>query len=112
MVYATGNGPHSATHGYGMNSGEIGLIFLSISVGVSISIVIYIAYLHFVFEPEIKTKGLGEPERRLIPALPATFLLPIGLFMFAWTGNSSPKIHWVCTFPPIHHIFSFPKLIF
>ncbi|KIV91153.1 hypothetical protein PV10_05725 [Exophiala mesophila] len=95
LVYGTGNGPHSATQGYGMNLGEIGLIFLSISVGVTIAIVIYITYLKKVFEPEIMTKGLGEPERRLIPALPATFLLPIGLFMFAWTGNSSPKIHWI-----------------
>lgn len=94
LVYATGN-PGSPTHGYNMNAGEIGLIFLSISVGVSIAIAIYVAYLHYVFEPEIRTIGLGEPERRLIPALPATFLLPIGLFLFAWTGNSSPKIHWI-----------------
>ncbi|OQV02071.1 hypothetical protein CLAIMM_07322 [Cladophialophora immunda] len=94
LVYATGN-PGKATHGYGMNGGEIGLIFLSISVGVSIAIAIYVLYLHFVFEPEIRTRGLGEPERRLIPALPASLLLPIGLFWFAWTGNSSPKIHWI-----------------
>ena len=94
LVYATGN-PSKATHGYGMNSGEIGLIFLSISVGVSIAIAIYVAYLYWIFEPEVRTRGLGEPERRLIPALPATFLLPIGLFWFAWTGDSSPKIHWI-----------------
>lgn len=95
LVYASGNGPHSPTQGYGMNLGEIGLIFLSISVGVSIAIVTYVLYLHFVFEPEIRTQGLGEPERRLIPALPASMLLPIGLFMFAWTGNVSPQIHWI-----------------
>lgn len=94
LVYATGN-PGKATHGYGMNAGEIGLIFLSISVGVSIAILTYIWYLGYVFEPEVKTIGLGEPERRLIPALPASLLLPIGLFLFAWTGNSSPKIHWI-----------------
>ncbi|KIW75891.1 hypothetical protein Z517_10636 [Fonsecaea pedrosoi CBS 271.37] len=94
LVYATGN-PGKATHGYGMNGGEIGLIFLSISVGVSIAIALYVTYLRFVFEPEIRTRGLGEPERRLIPALPASLLLPIGLFWFAWTGNNSPKIHWI-----------------
>ncbi|KIX98175.1 uncharacterized protein Z520_06255 [Fonsecaea multimorphosa CBS 102226] len=94
LVYGTGN-PGKATHGYGMNGGQIGLIFLSISVGVSIAIVTYVLYLYFVFEPEVKTRGLGEPERRLIPALPASLLLPIGLFWFAWTGNSSPKIHWI-----------------
>jgi DHA1 family multidrug resistance protein-like MFS transporter len=95
IVYATGNGPHSPTQGYKMNLGEIGLIFLSISVGVSIAIALYISYLYYVFEPEVKTRGLGEPERRLIPALPASLLLPIGLFIFAWTGNSSPDIHWI-----------------
>ncbi|EXJ62770.1 hypothetical protein A1O7_03209 [Cladophialophora yegresii CBS 114405] len=94
LVYANGN-PGKATRGYGMNLGEIGLIFLSISVGVSIAIACYVAYLYWVFEPEVRTRGLGEPERRLIPALPATFLLPIGLFWFAWTGDSSPKIHWI-----------------
>ncbi|KIX10013.1 uncharacterized protein Z518_01094 [Rhinocladiella mackenziei CBS 650.93] len=86
LVYGTGN-PGTATHGYGMNLGQIGLIFLSISVGVSIAIAIYVWYLHWVFEPEIRITGLGEPERRIIPALPACFLLPIGLFLFAWTGN-------------------------
>ena len=94
LVYATGN-PGKATHGYGMNAGEIGLIFLSITVGVSIAIAIYVAYLYWSFEPEVRTRGLGAPERFLRPALPATFLLPIGLFIFAWTGNNSPKIHWI-----------------
>jgi DHA1 family multidrug resistance protein-like MFS transporter len=94
LVYATGN-PGTATHGYGMNAGQVGLIFLSISVAVAIAIVAYCSYLYFVFEPEVKTIGLGEPERRLIPALPASLLLPIGLFLFAWTGDSSPQIHWI-----------------
>ena len=78
-----------------MNAGEIGLIFLSISVGVSIAIIIYVIYLKRVFEPDIRANGLGAPERRLTPGLPACFLVPIGLFMFGWTGNSSPKIHWI-----------------
>ncbi|KAI1617991.1 major facilitator superfamily domain-containing protein [Exophiala viscosa] len=94
LVYATGN-PGKATHGYGMNAGEIGLIFLSITVGVSIAIPTYILYLWYVFEPEVKTIGLGEPERRLVPALFASLLLPIGLFIFGWTANNSPKIHWI-----------------
>lgn len=96
FVYGTGlPGRASPTNGYGMNAGEIGLIFLSITVGVCISIICYVAYLRFVFEPEIKTQGLGEPERRLICGLPASFLVPIGLFVFGWTGNSSPKIPWI-----------------
>ncbi|KAM0453098.1 hypothetical protein ACHAPV_009213 [Trichoderma viride] len=96
FVYATGlPGLASPTNGYGLNAGQVGLIFLSISVGVAIAIFGYIAYLWFVFEPEVKTQGLGEPERRLICGLPASFLVPIGLFMFGWTGNSSPEIPWI-----------------
>ncbi|OTA01152.1 hypothetical protein A9Z42_0015230 [Trichoderma parareesei] len=69
FVYSTGlPGRASPTDGYGMNAGEVGLIFLSISVGVSIAIVFYVTYLRFVFEREIKTQGLG---------------------------NSSPKIPWI-----------------
>ncbi|TFB00124.1 Caffeine resistance protein 5 [Trichoderma ghanense] len=96
FVYSTGlPGRASPTNGYGMNAGEVGLIFLSISVGVSIAIAFYVAYLRFVFEPELKTQGLGKPERRLVCGLPTSFLVPIGLFLFGWTGNSSPKIPWI-----------------
>ncbi|UKZ77362.1 hypothetical protein TrVFT333_005082 [Trichoderma virens FT-333] len=96
FVYATGlPGLASPTHGYGLNQGQVGLIFLSISVGVSISIALYVGYLKLVFEPSIVKHGLGEPERRLAPGLPASFLVPIGLFMFGWTGNSSPEIPWI-----------------
>lgn len=96
FVYATGlPGRASPTNGYGMNAGEIGLIFLSISVGVAIAIVLYTTYLRKVFEPSIREQGLGEPERRLVPGLPASFLVPIGLFLFGWTGNSSPEIPWI-----------------
>ncbi len=78
-----------------MNAGQVGLIFLSISVGVSIAIILYVYYLKKIFGPSIRTHGLGEPERRLVPGLPASFLVPIGLFLFGWTGNSSPDIPWI-----------------
>ena len=78
---------------YGFNVGEMGLIFLSITIGVIISIIGYYSYLYYIVEPEIRLHGLGAPERRLIPALYCSFLVPIGLFIFAWTGNG--KIHWI-----------------
>ncbi|KAI9715912.1 MAG: hypothetical protein M1828_000539 [Chrysothrix sp. TS-e1954] len=80
---------------YGFNLGEEGLAFLSITVGVIIAIAIYWAYLWFVVEPEMIANGPGAPERRLIPALVASFLLPIGLFIFAWTARAD--IHWIVT---------------
>ncbi|CAD0089826.1 unnamed protein product [Aureobasidium vineae] len=78
---------------YGFNVGEMGLVFLSIAVGVVISIAGYYAYLYYIVEPEIRAHGMGTPERRLIPALFSSFLVPIGLFIFAWTGDG--HIHWI-----------------
>lgn len=96
FVYAVGlPRAGSPTHGYGMNAGEIGLIFLSISVGVSIAIATYLLYLKYVFEPQIRSRGLGAPEERLIPGLYACFFVPVGLFVFGWTGFNSPQIHWI-----------------
>ncbi|KAF2811077.1 MFS general substrate transporter [Mytilinidion resinicola] len=78
---------------YGFNLGQQGLTFLSITVGVIIAIAAYWSYIYYIVEPDIRTYGLGAPERRLIPALFVTFLLPIGLFIFGWT--SDPNIHWI-----------------
>lgn len=78
---------------YGFNLGEMGLTFLSVTVGVIISIVWYWWYIFYRVEPDIRNNGLGEPERRLIPALVVTFFVPIGLFIFGWTAN--PDIHWI-----------------
>jgi MFS transporter, DHA1 family, multidrug resistance protein len=96
FVYAIGlPRPDSVTKGYGMNAGEIGLIFLSITVGVSIAIPVYAYYLHKVFGPRIKSQGLGAPEWVLVPGLYACFFVPVGLFLFGWTGFNSPQIHWI-----------------
>lgn len=81
--------------GYGMNLGELGLVFLCILVAVAIAIPAYWAYLYWIANPEIINKGLPPPERRLIPAIFASFLAPIGLFIFAWTGNYTNRIPWI-----------------
>ncbi|PYI00263.1 MFS general substrate transporter [Aspergillus sclerotiicarbonarius CBS 121057] len=78
---------------YHFNLGQMGLVFLSIAVALAIAVPLYFIYLNKVFEPEIRTQGLGSPERRLIPALFACFLPPIGLFLFGWT--SRPSVYWI-----------------
>jgi MFS transporter, DHA1 family, multidrug resistance protein len=78
---------------YHFNLGELGLTFLSVTVGVVLSLGWYWWYIYFRVEPSIRANGLGEPEKRLVPALVVTFFVPIGLFMFGWTAN--PKIHWI-----------------
>lgn len=81
---------------YGFNVGEMGLTFLAITAAVLVSIAIYWAYIYWVLEPEIRAHGLGAPERRLVPALYASVLLPAGLFIFAWTGNTG-ETHWIAS---------------
>ncbi|KAF1832782.1 MFS general substrate transporter [Decorospora gaudefroyi] len=78
---------------YHFNLGELGLTFLSVTVGVVLSIAWYWWYIFYRVEPSIRAHGLGAPERRLIPALFVTFLVPIGLFIFGWSSRSD--IHWI-----------------
>lgn len=79
--------------GYHFNLGEMGLTFISITVATIVSLAMYYLYIYKVVEPDFRANGLGKLERRLIPALYASFLLPIGLFIFAWTSDG--KIHWI-----------------
>lgn len=78
---------------YGMNLGQVGLVFLCILVSCIIGIVVYSAYLYFWQNPRIEKYGWPVQEERLIPALPASIGPTIGLFLFAWTARAS--IHWI-----------------
>ncbi|WEW56584.1 hypothetical protein PRK78_002031 [Emydomyces testavorans] len=80
---------------YGFSIGEMSLFFLAIVVALLIATPIYMLYLHKVFEPEIKANGLKFPERCLRPAIFASILPPIGLFIFGWTSRAS--IHWIAS---------------
>lgn len=80
---------------YGFTLGELGLAFLPIPIAASFSVALYWAYLWFVVEPDLRANGLPPPEKRLVPALLSSFLVPIGLFWFGWTSN--PSIHWICS---------------
>ena len=91
---------------YGFNLGETGLTFMSITVAVIIAITIYSSYMYFIVEKRIKKHGLPPLERWLIPALFASFLPPIGLFLFGkmyrqpilivgWTARKS--VHWIAS---------------
>jgi DHA1 family multidrug resistance protein-like MFS transporter len=78
---------------YHFTLGEMGLTFLSITAATLLSLAMYYLYVYKVVEPDFRAHGIGRLERRLIPALYASFLLPIGLFIFAWTSDG--KIHWI-----------------
>lgn len=67
---------------YDFNLGESGLPFLSVLVAVSIAAPSYSAWWYFAVQRPIAHKPLGPPEERLTPGLWASFLVPVGLFLF------------------------------
>ncbi|CAI7660653.1 unnamed protein product [Penicillium pancosmium] len=78
---------------YGMNLGEVGLVFLCILVSCILAVTIYGLYIYLWMNPRIARLGFPPQESRLLPALPASFGPTIGLFIFAWTARAS--IHWI-----------------
>ncbi|KAK7432614.1 hypothetical protein QQZ08_000822 [Neonectria magnoliae] len=78
---------------YGMNLGQIGLVFLCVLVSCIIGVASYAAYMYFVVDRRIAKYGWPVQESRLLPALPASIGPTIGLFLFAWTARES--IHWI-----------------
>ncbi|KAL6695479.1 MFS general substrate transporter [Trichoderma pleuroticola] len=78
---------------YGFNLGETGLAFLACEVGSILALILYFAYLHFYMIPDNIKNGFREQEHRLLPAIFGSVVLPIGLFIFAWTARAT--IHWI-----------------
>jgi hypothetical protein len=84
---------------YGFNQWQSGLAF----IGIMISMLFGLAtepiwrrtrvYLMEKHDRETGVENISEPEFRLPPAILGSLLVPIGLFMFAWT--SRPWIHWI-----------------
>ncbi|KAF4966186.1 hypothetical protein FSARC_6070 [Fusarium sarcochroum] len=78
---------------YGMNLGQIGLVFLCVLISCLIGVGAYFSYLYFYMDPRIAKHGWPIQESRLVPALPAAIGPTVGLFLFAWTARAS--IHWI-----------------
>ncbi|THC92778.1 hypothetical protein EYZ11_007739 [Aspergillus tanneri] len=80
---------------YQMNLGQVGLIFLTALVGTSLVLPFYFAFIYYwLHRPYLQGSWSSIlPEIRLIPGLIGTFLVPIGLVIFAWTAR--PTIHWI-----------------
>lgn len=78
--------------GKGWKNGPVGLTFIPIALGVIIAA--FLAPLvnrHYIKVSE-RYNGRPPAEVRLIPMMISCWLIPIGLFIFAWT--SYPTIHW------------------
>jgi hypothetical protein len=84
---------------YKFNTGESGLTFLGIGLGCCIATGIFITIDRLTYRKKtLAARAKGDmsplpPEERLHAAMLGSFLLPIGLFWFAWTARAD--IHWM-----------------
>jgi hypothetical protein len=91
--------PYVYSSVYGFDVTENGLTFLSIAVGSLIGSVHVILVDRLQWRKKFvawKKQGNTEkcpPEYRLYGAMVGSFVLPIGLFWFAWTAR--PGTHWI-----------------
>ena len=85
--------PISFQQGRGWNDGVGALPFISILIGVILAAITITIVTKTRFARKFKKHGRIIPEERLPPMILGAFILPIGLFWFAWT--SSPEITWV-----------------
>jgi MFS transporter, DHA1 family, multidrug resistance protein len=74
---------------YGFNLGQTGLAFVSVIITTIIGAGGYMLYQHRIVEPGIRAHGPPPLEDRLLLAIPASILMPFGLFIFAWTSRPS-----------------------
>lgn len=84
---------------HGFQPYQVGLTFLGLFIGMLIAAATdpfwHKNYVRLINQREEMTGEVGgsEPEYRLPPAILGACLVPIGLFLFAWTTYSS--VHWV-----------------
>ena len=76
----------------GWSSGIAGLSFLGIAVGMAIATASS-PYINRVYSHYVHKLGGPRPEARLPHLIILSWLIPIGLFWFAWTA--SPPTHWM-----------------
>ncbi|EEQ29782.1 hypothetical protein McanMca71_005967 [Microsporum canis] len=77
---------------YHMSLPHMGLVFLTAIIAVLIIMPFYFIVTHFAISRPILSGTFPPPERRLIPALLGSLLVPAGMFLFAWTSRK--EIHW------------------
>ncbi|KAH8905288.1 multidrug resistant protein [Coniochaeta sp. PMI_546] len=79
--------------GKGYSAGITGLMFIPIAIGVAMSAMCAPAVNRHYMKMVHKHNGKPPAEVRLIPMMLSCWLIPIGLFIFAWT--SYKRLTWV-----------------
>lgn len=78
---------------YGFNASSTGLVFLAVLPACLIGFTGQWLYLKYRVVPRLNNDTFGELENHLIPGIVAAPLIPMGLFIYAWTARAST--HWI-----------------
>ncbi|KAI1360190.1 MFS general substrate transporter [Xylaria arbuscula] len=79
---------------YHFSQGATGLVYIGIGVGALIGISGFGALSDKIQNLLIeRNNGRAEPEFRLPPLIPGSFLIPIGLFWYGWSAQM--HVHWI-----------------
>lgn len=79
---------------FGFSSTSTGLIFLAVLPAGTIAFIIQYFYLKYRVFPALFSGKFGELENHLLPGVVASPLMPIGLFIYAWTARAEHS-HWI-----------------
>lgn len=79
---------------YGFSQGISGLAFLGLGIGMMFGLVAFgLASDKLMKRMTAKNGGVMKPEFRFPPMIPASFLIPAGLFLYGWTAKYG--VQWI-----------------
>lgn len=80
---------------YHFGAGPVGLVFLGIGIGSMLGLIIFGALSDRLLKYLTSKSGTSEmkPEYRLPPLIPASLLIPIGLFWYGWSVQK--RVQWI-----------------
>ena len=81
---------------YNEGPGIQGLHYIALGIGLAICSQMNAQFMDKIYIYFKRKNGnVGEPEFRLPTMVPATLMVPIGLFMSGWASQT--KVHWIVT---------------
>lgn len=79
---------------YGQSAGMGSLNYISMGVGFFLGVQISAPFNDMLYRRlKKKNNGIGKPEFRVPIMVPASLLVPIGLFWYGWSAQA--KVHWI-----------------
>lgn len=81
------------TNTFHFNTIETGATYISTLIGVVIAGSIYLPYIYQIYTKTLLRNEQVTPEVFLPLSIVGSILMPIGMFIFAWSGTT--KVHWI-----------------